>query len=557
LFKTSQFSRRVALVLISHPQHELETLPNIDINIKCGNSLISRYALDADIKQALKNSKWSIESYRMAIMAYRNASGKDQKWEMERLIATIKSDFETEVAANDKRLIQLKKLNGELFNLTNQTTLFEKSKKEVAGWNKKVNDMTAKIRKLETELEEIKSNKIYENAFEWRFEFPEVLNDEGDFIGFDVVIGNPPYVFGGNEGISKPAKEHFKQVFRSGLGKINLFTLFIEQAFNLLQKNGKFSFIIPNTFLRVTSYHESRKLLTENQCIYNIYDFGNSVFDDAITTAIVIIAGKGKALGNHKILINNNGEIKEIEQKSIEDSNFVISTNIDRRKRTLIQKLKAGSIELGSICKEMIFGVVITKNKNEIVSDTPIEGWKPFLEGKDIGAYYIRPIHSYLNYRPELLHRARTKEVFEATEKLLIQRITGGSHPLKSAYDDNKYYNKESINNIILKDDSEYDAKYILGLLNSSLINWFYTNQFTNQSKLTVNLSKEYLSQIPIAVRSKEIQQKIIQAVDHIINSKSSDPAVDTSVLEKEIDQLVYELYGLTEEEIRIVEGEK
>ena len=162
---------------------ELETLPNIDINIKCGNSLISRYALDADIKQALKKSKWNIDSYRLAVMTYRNARGKEEKREMENLIKSIKSDFETEVAANDKRLVQLKKLNGDLFTHTNQTFLFERSKKELTEWNKKVNELTGKIKKLETELDEIKNNKVYENAFEWRFEFPEVLNDEGDFRG--------------------------------------------------------------------------------------------------------------------------------------------------------------------------------------------------------------------------------------------------------------------------------------------------------------------------------------------------------------------------------------
>ncbi|MFH1297479.1 MAG: DNA methyltransferase, partial [Bacteroidota bacterium] len=170
---------------------ELETLPNIDINIKCGNSLISRYGLDADIKQALKKSKWSIDSYRLAVMTYRNAQSKEEKRAMERLIESIKNDFETEVVANDKRLVQLKKLNGELFNLTNQTALFERSKKELDEWNKKINRLASGIRHLEQELEEIKNNKIYENAFEWRFEFPEVLNNEGDFVGFDVVIGNP------------------------------------------------------------------------------------------------------------------------------------------------------------------------------------------------------------------------------------------------------------------------------------------------------------------------------------------------------------------------------
>jgi adenine-specific DNA-methyltransferase len=102
---------------------ELETLPNIDINIKCGNSLISRFDIDADIKQALKKSKWSIDSYRMAVSAYRNAQSKEEKREMERLIADIKSDFRSEISQNDPKVKKLQKLGGELFLLTNAAAI--------------------------------------------------------------------------------------------------------------------------------------------------------------------------------------------------------------------------------------------------------------------------------------------------------------------------------------------------------------------------------------------------------------------------------------------------
>jgi adenine-specific DNA-methyltransferase len=535
--------------------NELETLPNIDINIKCGNSLISRFALDADLKKALKQSKWNIESYKLAVDTYRNAESKEQKREMERLISDIKGNFRSEIATNDPKKIKLEKLKGELFNLTQQTGLFERSKKEHTTWNKRVNLLAVDTKKLDTEIEEIKSNKIYENAFEWRFEFPDVLSDKGDFVGFDVIIGNPPYVFGGSEGIDESSKKSFKKSFISGSGKINLFTLFIEQSFNILKKNAGFSFIIPNTFLRVTSYHVSRKLLIENNKIHSIYDFGNSVFDDAVTTAIVIIASKIAPQKDHIIEINNNGVLNSIEQNIIEKSNFVIATNIDTGKRSLIDKINSKSLPLGKLCREMIFGVVITKNKDEVVSNTPFEGWKPFLEGKDIGAYSIKPIHSYLNYDPKLLHRARSIEVFESDEKILVQRITGGKHPLKGAYDNKKYYNKESINNIILNDTCGYSTKFILGLINSKLINWYYTNLFTNESTLTVNLSKEYLSQIPIINLSNTEQKSILDKVDKILNLKIENPQANTSDLEKEIDAMIYKLYGLSDEEIKIVEG--
>lgn len=175
-------------------QRVLETLPNIDINIKCGNSLVSRFAIDADLSEALRKSKFSIDSYRMAVTTYRNAQSKEEKREMERLISEIKSDFRSEIANNDPKIKRRAKLGGELYNLTMQTGLFEVSAKEKKERKKKVEKIEAELEKLSNEIEEIKNNKIYENAFEWRFEFPEVLNETGDFVGFDVVIGNPPYL---------------------------------------------------------------------------------------------------------------------------------------------------------------------------------------------------------------------------------------------------------------------------------------------------------------------------------------------------------------------------
>ena len=532
---------------------ELETLPNIDINIKVGNSLVSRFALDADLKTALKkSSRYNIDAYRVAVSTYRNAKSKDEKREMKKLIAEIKGNFRSEISKTDPKFKRLLKIKGELFDLT-QSQLFGRSEKEKATWDKQVKKINADLAKAEAEIADIESNKIYDNAFEWRFEFPEVLNDDGDFMGFDVVIGNPPYVFGGSEGISKNEKIYFKNNYQNGNGKINLFTLFIEKAFIILKSASQFGFIIPNTFLRVTSYDSTRRYLLDHSKIDSIYDFGDRVFEDAVTTAIVITATKGKFDDFHTRLINES-DTGVLSKRDIIENEFVIAINLDVNSLKLVKKLKT-NISLGSICKEMIFGVVITKNKGEVVSDKPIEGWKPFLEGKEIGSYYIHEIKQWLNYEPKLLHRARTKEVFEASEKILIQRITGGNRPLKAAYDNQGLYNKESINNIILKSDSPVQTMFVLAIINSSLINWFYTIQFTNESNLTVNLSKTYLSQIPLVIPNENEENLIISVANEILSFKKQNPSADTTALEAQIDQLVYELYGLTEEEIGIVEG--
>ncbi|RPD43565.1 Eco57I restriction-modification methylase domain-containing protein [Paracnuella aquatica] len=457
-----------------------------------------------------------------------------------------------------------------------------------------------------------------DKAFVWRDEFGEVFQKGG----FDVVIGNPPYVFGGNDSISIIEKTFFKSRYETGGGKVNLFTLFIEKSHLILKNDGAFSFIIPNTFLRVTSYHESRKFFLSRFSLTELADLGNDVFNGAVTTAIILIAKKRLPLIDHtlKVIKDFSGNYTSVELSDLIRNNFVITTNISADKNTILKKIALNSDLLGNECKEMIFGVVITKNKEQVVSNVLKEGYKPFIEGKDITSYLVRQVDQYLNYKPELLHRARTKQVFEVTEKLMVQRITGGSRPLKVAYDNKQLYNKESINNIILNDNSKFNIKFILSLLNSKLINWFYNNQFTNESTLTVNISKEYLSKVPIKVpadqqpfidkadimlsKNKELQEvkqsllQFLQAkhegitaskkladwpqlsfhdflkelekqklklsvaeqagwLPYFEGEKGKAAALQAAIAQTdaEIDAMVYRLYGLTEEEMKIVES--
>ncbi|MDP1622186.1 MAG: Eco57I restriction-modification methylase domain-containing protein [Bacteroidales bacterium] len=326
---------------------ELETLPNIDINIKCGYSLISRYSLDADIKQALKKSKWSIDSYRLAVMSYRNADNKEEKRTMERLIESIKSDFETEVAANDKRLLQLKKLNGDLYNLTQQTSLFERNKKELADWNKQVNDLTGKIKKLETELEEIKSNKIYENAFEWRFEFPEVLNDDGDFVGFDVVIGNPPYITGSS---FKEFQQYFLQRFKTAEYQLDLYPLFIELADFILKKEGSVSLITPNSWLKNLRMQKTREFILSRFSINSINANISNAFEEAQVDTLIFFFSKTNQQTDITIwsFVKNSYFFKHYIDKNSFSQNerYVFDVEVDPTKRIILQKVREQSQNL-------------------------------------------------------------------------------------------------------------------------------------------------------------------------------------------------------------------
>jgi len=412
--------------------------------------------------------------------------------------------------------------------------------------------------------------KLRINVFDWKTEFEEIMIAGG----FDCVIGNPPYVFGGVYGIENYEKIYFSNKFISGKGKINLFAIFIEVSLTIMNKKGFLSFIIPNTILRVTSYKFARKYLLNNYNFKEIVDLGQGIFRGATTSSIIITIEKSFNKEN-EIEIKNKlfALTNKVLQREFVSEDSIMNINIDKRQIELIRKLKYQSIDLGDLCKEMIFGVVISKNKNEVIFDKYNENLKPFLEGKDITRYHIKPITKYLLYDPGKLHRARTKKIFEVPEKILIQRITGGNKPLNAAYDNKQYYNKESINNIILNQDTAHSIYFILALLNSKLINWFYVTSFTNKSKLTVNLSKTYLSQIPVKKINFDVDSKLIKFYDQIVNLSSlmielsncyynvnNMPQEKTALqrqieaTDKQIDKLVYKLYGLTEEEIKIVE---
>jgi len=301
---------------------------------------------------------------------------------------------------------------------------------------------------------------------------------------------------------------------------------------------------------------------------------GAGVFSGATTSSVIIVLEKNKEISENMIEIHMGiNDIPQLtHQSDFMNTDYVLNIKATSQDTSLLEKLSEKSINLGELCEELIFGVVITKNREAVVSDKPLEGYKPFLEGRDISRYFISPVEKYLLYKPELLHRPRTSRIFEAPEKILIQRITGGTSPLKATYDNQQYYNKESINNIILKDDSHYNTKYILGLINSRLINWLYINKFTNKSTLTVNLSKTYLSQIPIRTINPSDpadvarHDKMVSLVERMLDLNKRLPEARTdqeqtlikrqiAATDKEIDELVYELYGLTEGERKIVEG--
>ncbi len=545
---------------------ELETLPNIDINIKCGNSLISRFGLEADLKKALKQSKWNIESYKLAVATYRNAENKEQKREMEQLIADIKGNFRSEIAVNDPKKLRLEKLKGELFNYTQQVGLFERSKKEQTEWNKKVNTLSADVQKLETELEEIKSNKIYENAFEWRFEFPEVLNDQGDFVGFDVVIGNPPY----GAKLSEEEKKLLLNKFRNQDYQLDTYLLFNEQAIDLMKEEAEFSFIIPNTWLTNIKFKKIRKYIVENTYIHEISHYKKAVFDDAVVDTQTLFFKKIKK-ANKEIKINIIENIENKNSLNCSQNDWIslngetINITISNEELLLKRKIESNNKNLGTISN-----VVSGMNPYEVGKGNPkqskedvknriydskekkSDSYKRVLRGSDINRYKLDWKSGVWILYGDNLAAPRYSANFENDEKIVVRQT---SDSIIATLDVEKFICLKNLHIITSLENSNFNLKYILSLINSKLLDYYHYLLNPEKGEALAEIKKENLEKLPIKQISHSDQQPFIEKVDQILALKKDNPLADTIALEREIDWMVYGLYGLSEEEINIVEN--
>lgn len=550
---------------------ELETLPNIDINIKCGNSLVSRFALDADLKQALKSSKWTIDSYRIAVATYRNAENKEQKRAMERLIADIKTDFRSEISLSDPKAKRQRKLSGELFNLTQQQSLFEMSKKEKAAWNKKVTTLTQQTKKLEAEIEEIKANKIFENAFEWRFEFPEVLNDDGDFVGFDVVIGNPPYVNAMElkKILSPDEYNYYRNEYVTAKGSTDLYIYFFELGYNILQSNYFLNYITPNRFLSASYGKSVRELLLNKTSLITIGDFSNvTVFKEASTYPITTLFQKTQ--NNHSLKsFTFIDEFQTIDYRSYRSEDlyslneyilgFVLSDKYKIVSQIISQSVplaNCGLINATSTAREADeFNSLITEknelNEFKLINTGTIDKYSTtwgisYLTDK--GEKFLTP---YLPRDESKLGKNRFS--LYSNPKIIFAKI---AITPEAFYDANGEF--ASVNtNCIHSFSKDYIPEFVLAWVNSRLFQYLFECFFDGLKMAGGYLlySAPNLLNTYIKPANNDEQLRIASKVRKIMELKTQNPSADTTALEAEIDQLVYELYGLMEEEIGIVEN--
>ncbi|MEQ1915441.1 MAG: Eco57I restriction-modification methylase domain-containing protein, partial [Gallionella sp.] len=369
-----------------------------------------------------------------------NAASKEQKFEMERLIADIKNNFRSEMVYHDPKIKKLENLRVECRVLELPQTLLEETAKDKKERVLKLAKLKTQFDKLDTEIEAIKSNKIYQNAFEWRFEFPEVLDDDGVFVGFDVLIGNPPYVFA-RENFTDADRQYFNAHYALAAYQLNLYILFLERGTHLLKARGDLAYITPNNWLTINSAKVVREFVLRQSDI-SVINFYAKVFEDASVDTSILMFEKGSHAPLLKLFESSGADTLTLVHEAQPDyflaqRDAIINIAAFRAGTThgLLGKIEAGAQPLDAVADVKVgLGAYGIGKGTPIQTETMIENriyhslrketddWLPYLDGKDVSRYQLGWSGEYLKHGDHLREPRRDWGLF-STPRILVRQI--------------------------------------------------------------------------------------------------------------------------------------
>ncbi|EJA8776226.1 Eco57I restriction-modification methylase domain-containing protein [Campylobacter jejuni] len=597
--------------------HDLKTLPNIDINIKCGNSLVSYFETGKSLNH-YPNIKERINKYKRIVKDYKEGFYTDKSHinqEIKNLKISFKNfcfadKFKKEMKSfNDKCEKYSKKYGNFLaiddenlkFFVSANLTLFDFDEKEA----------TKEFANLKKEYDNI-FNLESNHPFEWRFEFPEILDDDGNFKGFDLIIGNPPYI---KENDNKDLFTNTKKL-RTYQGKMDIWYHFVGRGFDILKNNGYLAFIATNNWVTNSGAKKLRNIVLEESQILSLVDFSSfMVFDSASIQTMIMQFQKIKPPKNyefHFAKITTQTPIYEdvinLLKNEKTQNNEILSINLTPKKfidKTLnftksdyeelfnkIQKYGKFYLEESEVAQGIVPAIdeaFVIKDKNVFSKNEQcfIKEYYTGLSGK----FYSSFTDKYLiylsnkNYSGNLddlpnlkqhfqkykeilkeskikyktpnkpyfyLHREREEKFFKKGEEKIISQVRC-IEPI-FVYSNENFYGSRAL---FFIQTCRINLKYLTGVLNSKLIAFWLKHKGKIQGNL-FKIDKEPLLNIPVVninSKNEKLANKLISLVDEILKAKEQDKNANTQELENKINSLTYKLYNLTEEEIKIIEG--
>ncbi|EAL0780708.1 class I SAM-dependent DNA methyltransferase [Campylobacter coli] len=608
--------------------HDLKTLPNIDINIKCGNSLVSYFETGKslshypNIKERMSKYKRIVKDYKEGFYTDKNLIAKEIKNLQESFKNfCLKDKFNKEIKQLTNGANEYSKKYGDFLADEHHDekfkSFFSKNMFEFSFDEKVATKEFANLKKEYDNIFNLESN----HPFEWRFEFPEILDDDGNFKGFDLIIGNPPYI---RQEELKELKPHLAKNYKVYKGTSDIYTYFYELGFNVLKENGILSFITSNKYTRAGYGEALREFLLKNVKVLEYTDLnGIKVFDSATVDTSILCFEKSKSKDNKfKYLALSNEILKtcaydiglykdyaEFSQNSLSKESFTFSDENTSALKAKIERIGTPLKEWQglNIYRGILTGyneafIITTEKRNEILANCKDEAEKErtaklirkMLRGRDIkrysyewaGLWVINTHNGYKNQNGEkveainIKHYPSLKKHFDEFYPQLEKRADKGLTPYNlrnCAYIEE--FEKEKIvypcimakepcfsyetsfafamapANIITSNSDI--LKYILAFLNSDFI-YLMLRKFYMGGGIEGELKTNNLEKLPIPKinsKNQKLADELINLVDEILKAKEQDKNANTQELENKINSLVYKLYNLTEDEIKIIEG--
>ncbi|EOA0696253.1 Eco57I restriction-modification methylase domain-containing protein [Campylobacter coli] len=616
--------------------HDLKTLPNIDINIKCGNSLVSYFETGKslshypNIKERMSKYKRIVKDYKEGFYTDKNLIAKEIKNLQESFKNfCLKDKFNKEIKQLTNGANEYSKKYGDFLADEHHDekfkSFFSKNMFEFSFDEKVAIKEFANLKKEYDNIFNLESN----HPFEWRFEFPEILGDDGNFKGFDLIIGNPPYI---KEDENKELFTNTKKL-RIYQGKMDIWYHFVGRGFDILKNNGYLAFIATNNWVTNSGAKKLRNIVLEESQILSLVDFSSfMVFDSASIQTMIMSFQKTKPPKNYEfhfakittqtpiyedalsLLKNEKTQNNEILKINLTPKKFIDKTlNFTKSDyEELFNKIqKYGKFYLEE--REVAQGIVypqenINKKSLEILGNNFYLGQgiqkltneevenlnllknekillKPIFESDNIQKYFVKrynyfwviytnssfknpnSMDDYPNLKKHLdkfqnvitsdnkpygLHRARDEKFFTGSPRIVALRKCVGEP--KFSYVDFDCYVSATF--YVIK-TQRINVKYLTAILNSKLIAFWLKHKGKMQGN-NYQIDKEPLLNIPIVTinsKNQKIADELINLVDEILKAKEQDKNANTQELENKINSLVYKLYNLTEDEIKIIEN--
>jgi len=380
--------------------------------------------------------------------------------------------------------------------------------------------------------------------------------------GFDVVIGNPPYItYKGKErvDISQSEIKNLISLYpNSAEYKINSYALFTEQGVNILKKNGTLCYIIPSTILQNVYLKKIRKYLINEYHISQIVSFEHKIFQ-AVTDSIIIVVNNKHSNSLETVTIRKSNldfakkdEIKRYKQAEwINHANdFVINIKSNLDDNIILDKMEFRSEFIEDYLK--VYVGIVANGIKKFLSDYKVNAsYKKYLQGKHINNFSVSFNELYINFVKEELHSNTDENVFLQDEKILVRK-TGNR--LIAALDSEQFYTDQSIYNLYPRSDKSVKLKIITALLNSNVLQYYFNKKMITNADIFPYIKGIHLKKLPVKFPSNLNEKLFETLVDEITKGKKEKSS--TTHLELKLNIIIYKLYDLIYSEVKIIDPE-